>query len=164
MAHEPRLHRALRELLSLRRTGALATRDASDPAMPWVSLVPYAIDAASGDLIIHVSALAAHTRNLECHPRTALLVAAAETPGEPVHALARVSLDLLARTPEHGSADWASARRAYLDRFPEAEPMTELGDFRFVRLSPLGARQVAGFGAARSVDAEELLALLRGTD
>ena len=30
------------------------------------------------------------------------------------------------------------------------------GDFRFVLLRPAGARQVAGFGAARSVDAGEI--------
>jgi hypothetical protein len=33
--------------------------------------------------------------------------------------------------------------------------MTTLGDFRFVRLLLLGARQVAGFGAARSLPADE---------
>jgi hypothetical protein len=44
----------------------------------------------------------------------------------------------------------------YLARFPEAEPMTTLGDFRFLRLTPQGARQVAGFGAARSLSASEL--------
>ena len=49
-----------------------------------------------------------------------------------------------------------ACRHAYLARFPEAEPMTALGDFRFVVLHVLGARQVAGFGAARTVDADEL--------
>lgn len=34
--------------------------------------------------------------------------------------------------------------------------MTALGDLRFVRLSPQDARQVAGFGAARSLSADEL--------
>ena len=80
----------------------------------------------------------------------------AEVAGEPVHALQRVTLDVLAHTPERGSADWQAARSTYLDRFPEAAPMTELGDFRFVVLHVLGARQVAGFGAARTVDADEL--------
>ena len=43
---------------------------------------------------------------------------------------------------------------------PPLEPMTALGDFRFVRLQPIGARQVAGFGAARSLDAAELRAAI----
>jgi hypothetical protein len=39
--------------------------------------------------------------------------------------------------------------------------MTQLGDFRFVAITVTGARQVAGFGAARSIDADELAQVLR---
>jgi putative heme iron utilization protein len=79
-----------------------------------------------------------------------------------VHALPRVTLDCEAATPDAGSATWETCRAAYLARFPEAEPMTHLGDFRFVMLTPTGARHVAGFGAARSVDTDELAQVLRG--
>jgi hypothetical protein len=41
--------------------------------------------------------------------------------------------------------------------------MTQLGDFRFVTIAVNGARQVAGFGAARSIDAEELAQMLHQT-
>ena len=58
-------------------------------------------------------------------------------------------------------AVWLSARRAYLTRFPEAEPMTQLGDFMFVGIAVAGARQVAGFGAARSLDADAVAQALR---
>ena len=34
--------------------------------------------------------------------------------------------------------------------------MTQLGDFRFVAIELKAARQVAGFGAARSIDEEEV--------
>jgi hypothetical protein len=34
--------------------------------------------------------------------------------------------------------------------------MMQLGDFRFVTIAPNAARQVAGFGAARSIDAQEV--------
>lgn len=40
--------------------------------------------------------------------------------------------------------------------------MAALGDFMFVLLRPTGARQVAGFGAARNVDADELARVLGG--
>ena len=62
---------------------------------------------------------------------------------------------------EAGSPEWSAARSVYLARFPEAQPMTELGDFRFVAIAVEGARQVAGFGAARSIDAEDLAQILR---
>ncbi len=162
MTHEPRLSRALRALLAARRTAALGTLDASDPAQTFVSMVPYALLPAQRGLVIHVSGLAAHTRNLLAHPRVSLMVMAGEADGEPVHALARVTLDGTARVPGRDSALWAAARAAYLARFPEAEPMTALADFQFVLITPTQARQVAGFGAARTVDAGDLAQILGG--
>ena len=151
---EHSLTRALRELLSRRRTAALGTLDPDGG--PFVSMVPFAIDAHAGSIVIHISALAAHSRHLQSSPRATLLVCDAEVDGEPVHALARVTLSVDAAWAEPGSDGAHQCRTAYLARFPEAEPMTALGDFRFVRLQPSGARQVAGFGAARSLDAAEV--------
>ena len=156
--HLPRLGHALRALLHERRHAALGTLDAA--GAPFVSMVPFAIDAAAGRLVLHISGLAAHTSHMAAEPRVSLLVTAADAAGQPVHDLARVTLQALAHTPAPGAADWASARAAYLARFPEATPMTELPDFRFITLRITGARQVAGFGAARSVPADELASIL----
>lgn len=156
MAHESRLTTALRELLAVQRVASLGTLD--DAGAPFVSMVPFAVDPADRSVVIHISGLAAHTRNLQRAPRASLMVCSAEVVGEPVHALARVTLDVQAADVD--TADAAACRAVYLARFPEAEPMTALGDFRFVRLRPQGARQVAGFGAARSIDATELLQAL----
>ncbi len=160
MTHEPRLNLALRALLAARRVASLGTLDAEQPELPFVSMVPFAPCASQGGLVIHISALAPHTRNLLAHPQVSLMVMAAEVDGQAVHALPRVTLDALAHVPAPDSPAWAAARAAYLARFPEAEPMTALGDFMFVLLRPTGARQVAGFGAARQVDAQELARLL----
>jgi hypothetical protein len=154
LTSEHGLTRALRELLSRRRTAALGTVDVE--GAPFVSLVPFAIDPVSASLVIHISALAAHSQNLQAKPHASLMVAECEVADEPVHALARVSISVLATWAEPESALSLQCRAAYLARFPEAEPMTTLDDFRFVRLSPQGARQVAGFGAARSLNANEL--------
>ena len=156
--HLPRLGHALRALLHERRHAALGTLDAA--GAPFVSMVPFAVDATAGRLVLHVSGLAAHTGHMAAEPRVSLLVTAADAAGQPVHDLARVTLQALAQTPAPGAADWASARAAYLARFPEATPMTELPDFRFITLQITGARQVAGFGAARSVPADELASIL----
>jgi len=159
MAHEPRLTSALRTLLSSQRIAALGTLDADK--QPFVSMVPFAIDAANGTVVIHVSGLAPHTRNLQTSPQVSLLVMQAEVAGEPVHALPRVTLDGKATVLPPDTASWRDARHAYLERFPEAEPMTQLGDFMFVAISVAGARQVAGFGAARSLDAKAIADALR---
>ncbi len=159
MTHEPRLTLALRGLLNTQRVASLGTL--GDDGQAFVSMVPFAIDASSGSLVIHVSGLAAHTRNLECRPRVSLLVMQAEVANEAVHALARVTLDGMASVLKVDSQPWASGRAAYLARFPEVAYMTQLGDFRFVAIAVTAARQVAGFGAARSMDAEELAQVLR---
>lgn len=119
-------------------------------------MVPYALEPSLGCLVIHVSGLAAHTGNLQARPNVSLLVMQAEVEGEPVHALPRVTLDGLARTLEAGTPAWEVCRVAYVERFPEAEFMTQLGDFRFVAIALNGARQVAGFGATRSIDEEDV--------
>ena len=68
---------------------------------------------------------------------------------------------MLTRILEPDSDAWRVCRAAYLQRFPEAQPMTELGDFTFAAIELKGARQVAGFGSARSIEEAELrLALM----
>jgi len=159
MASEHSLTRALRELFASQRTAALGTLNADGEAV--VSRVPFAIEAETASLVIHVSALAGHTGNLLRHPRASLLISQGEIAGEPVHALPRVTIDVRAEAFEPDRAETQHLRNHYLARFPEAEPMTQLGDFRFMRLRPLGARQVAGFGAARSIDVKTLAQAMR---
>lgn len=159
MSHEPRLSQDLRKLLHTQRVAALGTL--GDDGLPFVSMVPFALEPQSACVVIHVSALAAHTRNLQARPHVSMLVMQAEALGEPVHALPRVTLQGQACVLEPGSTAWADARTAYLARFPEVAPMTELGDFMFVIIQLQGARQIAGFGAARSLDADGIAQLLR---
>ena len=160
--HEPRLTGALRELLHTQRVAALGTL--GPDGSPQVSMVPFALAPQAGCLVLHVSALAAHSRNLQTAPAVSLMVMQAEVAGAPVHALPRVSIDCTAAVLEPGGDTWQLLRSAYLARFPEAEPMTQLGDFRFVALQPRAARHVAGFGAARSVDSDELARVLARPD
>jgi putative heme iron utilization protein len=159
MAHIPRLSKDLRTLLQTQRVAALGTLD--DDGLPFVSMVPYALEPQHGLLIIHVSGLAAHTRNLLARAQVSLLVMKAEQAGEPVHALPRVTLLGQAGVLERDSPGWQQARQAYLTRFPDVEPMTALGDFMFIAIEVIGARQVAGFGAARSLDSDAIRELLR---
>jgi putative heme iron utilization protein len=158
MAHEPRLTKELRELLLAHRVAALGT--CNPDGTPFVSMVPYAIGQDSR-IVIHVSGLAAHTRNLLNTPQVSLLVMQSETAQEPVHALHRVTLLGQAAPLQPETPAWTLARNAYLERFPEAEPMTQLGDFRFIAVNVISANQVAGFGAARTLDEEAITQALR---
>jgi putative heme iron utilization protein len=158
MPHESRLSRELRLLLLSRRVAALGTTD--EKGNPFVSMVPFAACPGRGRVVIHVSGMAAHTRHMQQRPAVSLLVATDETPGAPVHALQRVTMQGTATAPEPGGAEWEECRNAYLDRFPEAEPMTQLGDFRFVAIDVDHGRHVEGFGTARNVTGEELARVL----
>ncbi len=158
-AHESRLNRVLRQLLHTQRVAALGTL--SGDGKPFVSMVPFAIEPGSATLIIHVSLLAPHTRNLLSAPAVSVMVMQPEVPGEPVHALPRVSLDGTAARLQPESAAWQAAKTAYLARFPEAEMMTQLGDFSFFAISVSEARHIAGFGSARPLEPEELATVLR---
>jgi putative heme iron utilization protein len=157
--HEPRLTQALRTLLATQRVAALGTLGPN--GLPFVSMVPFALETSAPCLVIHVSTLAPHTRNLQVRPAVSVLVMQAEQADLPVHALPRVTLQCEATVLTPGSAGWAAARAAYLARFPEAEPMTQLGDFMFVAITLQAAHQVAGFGAARTLDAAALAQMLR---
>ena len=157
--HEPRLTRALRNMLNTQRVASLGTLNAEGG--PFVSMVPFAIEPTAACLVIHVSLLAPHTRNLLSNPAVSVMVMQPEVAGEPVHALPRVSMDGMAARLQPDSPSWLAARHVYLARFPDAEPMTHLGDFSFVAIYPTAARQVAGFGTARPLEAEELTSVLR---
>lgn len=169
MAHESRLQQSLRELLNAQRTAALAVQplaDFSAPNLPAPSLsfVPWAWCSEFSCLVIHVSGLASHTSAMQTHTAVSLMMVAAEVPGRGVHALERISIVGVASTPPRESALWQAAKSSYLARFPEAEAMTMLGDFRFICITPDAGRHVAGFGAARDVSAHELIETLNAPE
>jgi hypothetical protein len=151
--------RALRRLLDTRPVAALATLHRGEPA---VSMVPFVLPGGRDELLIHVSALATHTRDMQEHPRVSLLVMAEPEASVPPQALSRVSLQAEARTLARGSDDYAAARAAYLARFPDAEVTFELADFSIVALRPVSARLVAGFARADALAGEGLADWLRG--
>jgi heme iron utilization protein len=178
--------RALRCLVDRQPVAALGTLHRGEPA---VSMVPFTLarlpaittpgipaaghpcpDVRRHDdppdracpvhLVIHVSGLASHTRNLNDHPRASVLVVDELAPGASPLALPRVSFDAEACLLDRDSDRWTAAREAYLARLPEAEDLFELGDFRLVALKPLAVRLVAGFGRAGTLTGDELYAWL----
>ncbi|MCK6427251.1 MAG: pyridoxamine 5'-phosphate oxidase family protein [Burkholderiaceae bacterium] len=161
--HLSRLDEQLVRLLRERPVAALACLD--DDGAPALSMVPFAVDAAqegaAGVLILHVSGLAAHTRQMARDARVSLLILDRDDAAEMPQALPRASLQATAAFVEPGSPAHAHCEALYLARHPQAALMTQLPDFRFVRLLPSVLRHVAGFGAARGVDGELLAAVLR---
>lgn len=156
--------RFLKHLLTQQRVAALGTLHGGDPQ---VTMVPFALDrhdTADPALLIHISALATHTRDLRAHPRASLLVMDTLTDPEAAQALGRVTLQGDARFLERDTAEDDHARAVYLARFPSAAVTFELSDFSMVRITPHSARLVAGFGRAFGFTHDSLAQALQLND
>jgi putative heme iron utilization protein len=141
-------------LLRRHRWGALATLEPD--GTPYASSVAFVVEADFSGVLLHLSSLAPHTRNLLQRPAVSLLVSETDAGDGDPQTLPRLSLlgDITAIARD--SADYAPARQTYLRRLPSAEPLFEFGDFRLFRLVPREARFVGGFASARRFDASAL--------
>ncbi len=152
---DPPLAGLLHALLAGRAVAALATLH---DGRPFSSMVPFAVTTTGGRLrlVVHVSGLAAHTRDMRSVPEVCLMVMAPEMDDVPPQALPRVSISgramfIPADHPEH-----AALKAAYLQKFPEAADLFQLGDFSIVAIEPESARFVAGFARAMTLSPESL--------
>lgn len=144
----------LAALLGGQRWAALATLE--EGLFPYASAVAYACEPDLSGLLMHLSRLAPHTRNLLASPRASLLITTPDSGGEEPQALPRVSL-LGAVTPlEKGSTEWERAKGRYLERLPAAAERFDFPDFLLFRFVPTEARWVGGFARARRFDAAAL--------
>jgi putative heme iron utilization protein len=155
---KPEHAESLRSIVLNQRVGALGTLH---DAQPFVSMVPFALIEAGAGLVIHVSRLAAHTRDMLLHPQVSLLVMAPATADTLPQALPRVTLQGEAQALDEDDPLYPSARSAYLARFPESEPMFGFGDFSLFVIRPASLRLVAGFAQVRTLAPEDLVAALR---
>ncbi|MEP7180706.1 MAG: pyridoxamine 5'-phosphate oxidase family protein [Betaproteobacteria bacterium] len=128
---------------------------------PGLSMVPYAIHPDPFALIILVSALAAHTQDMDREPRVGLLVMDPERDDTPAHTLARVAIEATVQRLAADDARYATARAAYTARFPDMTMLFELGDFALFALEPVAVRAVLGFASAHSLTPETLARAVR---
>jgi heme iron utilization protein len=155
------VEREAAELIRTERWAALATLTFTvmGARVPQTSMVAYAI--ADGSLIFHVSRLAAHTRAMIGHPVAALAVSRPDRGDGDPQELPRVLLQGRVTLLERGSPAEAEAAHAYVARLPAAADRLQLGDFLFVRFTPLEVRYVGGFAQAATLKwsdvAKELL-------
>jgi len=149
MNHE--LTVVLQQLLHDRMTAALGTLH---QGKPFVSMVPYAV-AKDGSFILHVSRLASHTADMLDNPDVSLLIAESEGSEKMAQELARVTIEGGVEILDRDSEKYATAREAYLSRFPDAAPLFEFADFNIFIIRPISVRIIAGFGKAGSITGEE---------
>jgi len=119
-------------------------------------MVAYAAEPGLRGLLMFLSMLGAHTRDLIADPRASLVVGAPDPgEGDPQN-LARVTLDGSAHEVARHEAGFAEAWAVYVGRFPDAAPRIALTDFVLMRFVPESARYVGGFARAATYSAAEL--------
>ena len=154
---DPELSNRLRALIGSQEVAALGTLHDGEP---FVSMVPYALLPEGAGFVIHVSALAGHTKDMLAHPQVSLLVMATPSADVSAQALARVTVQGdAARIPDDAPVH-ALAKAAYLARFPQSAQTFELGDFALFAIRPKLARFVGGFAQAKTIGPEGLAAAL----
>lgn len=149
----------LQRLLARERWGCLATLDADGaPRAAMVAVVP---DPLEGELLLHLSTLSRHTRNLLERPRVSLAVSEQYAGQADPQTLARVSVQGQAREVARDEASFERLRTVYVGAIPDAAQRFGFGDFRLLRLVADDARYVGGFARAFAVDAGTLRQVLR---
>ena len=138
--------RDARRLLRAHRYGALCTQSQKFAGYPFGSITPYLADQ-DGSLIIHISALAEHTKNIGCDPRVSLITHNQDSP----------DIRMQGRVTVIGDATRTDQQPRYLRYFPEAEALTRL-DFAFYRIKPVAIRYIGGIGSIHWIDMQHYAA------
>ena len=149
--------KALRDLLQAQQVAALGTLHKGHP---FVSMVPFAALPDGTGLVIHVSLLATHTKDMTSNPNVSLLVMAQPTPHVPPQAIPRVTIQGQATQCAEPSQVHAEAKAAYLARFPQSAEMFSFADFSLFVIQPMSARFVGGFAQAASLSPALLASIL----
>lgn len=140
--------RAARQLLRAHRYGALSTLSKKFDGHPFGSITPYLVDH-DGSLLILISTLAEHTKNIQNDPRVSLIT----------HNQEDSHIQTQGRITVVGAASLIAEReqagKRYLRYFPEAQTYFAMHDFQFYRIVPLALRYIGGFGDIHWVKAEK---------
>lgn len=143
----------IRAMLGSSRISFLATSGNNGPES---SMAPYAIFGDS--ILLHLSGLAAHSRNIKENPFIGLMICTPETSAVSPLALPRLSLK--GNASPVGEAQYEAAKTTYLKAIPDAEPLFSFGDFTLFQFTPEHIHWVGGFGAARKISLKDWSILL----
>jgi len=117
---------------------------------PETSMAPFAV--YNGDIVLHLSGLAKHSKNIQSNPNVGLMVCTPESENSSPLALARLSLTgIIEAVPQ---AEHEAYQQAYLKHVPDAEPLFSFPDFTLYRIKVDTVHWIGGFGKARKIPLE----------
>ena len=136
-----------RRMLRAHRYGTLSTLSKKFDGFPFGSITPYLVDH-DGSLLIFISTLAEHTKNIRHDPRVSLITHDQRDP----HIQTQGRVTVVGNARLEPAREQAGLR--YLRYFPEARIYFEMQDFSFYRISPVAIRYIGGFGKIHWADLE----------
>ncbi|MDD4911318.1 MAG: pyridoxamine 5'-phosphate oxidase family protein [Sideroxydans sp.] len=131
--------RIARQMLRAHRYGVLSTLSKKFDGHPFGSITPYLVDH-DGSLLILISGLAEHTKNILSDSRVSLITHDQNDPH--IQTQGRVTLVGNATL----DPDRERCGKRYLRYFPEAHTYFDMADFNFFRIVPFAIRYIGGFG------------------
>ena len=140
--------REARQMLRAHRYGALCTLSKKFDGHPFGSITPYLV-GHDGSLLILISTLAEHTKNIQHDPRVSLITHNQDDP----HIQTQGRVTVVGKA--HFVAEREQAGKRYLRHFPEAQTYFAMHDFSFYRIVPQTLRYIGGFGNIHWVKAED---------
>lgn len=115
---------------------------------PVAAVLPFAVTADGGALLVHVSALARHARGLFDGAPVGIAVHAAVTADRDPMQVPRLTVQATARAIEPGAPGFAAAAARLVARFPAAATTLRLPDFSVYALELGRGRYIEGFARA----------------
>lgn len=149
----------LAQLLCGQRWACFGTQDKEQPYVSWVAFVA---EADFSGLVLHLSRLAKHTRNLEAEPLVSLALSEPDDGQGDPQQLARLTLQGRVGAIGRDDERYEELKTLYLAGLPDAEMMFQFADFSLYRFTPESGRYVEGFASSHAINAEKLCAASKG--
>lgn len=136
-----------RKMLRAHRYGVLSTLSKKFDGYPFGSITPYLVDH-DASLLILISTLAEHTKNILQDPRVSLIAHDQHNP----HIQSQGRITVVGNAAPEPDGEQAALR--YQRYFPESQAYFAMHDFSFYRIRPIAIRYIGGFGRIHWVDME----------
>ncbi|MDC8830008.1 HugZ family pyridoxamine 5'-phosphate oxidase [Alteromonas gilva] len=140
------LSQEAKQLCRAQHSGVLSTQSTSMPGYPFGSIVPFVI-THTGDVIIYISDIALHTRNIKANDKVSLTVF--DPSEEDSQSNGRVTI-----MGDAQLADSPDNAELYFRLFPQAEAYQHTHDFHFYRINVARVRYIGGFGKIHWINPE----------
>jgi len=153
---DPTTLAAIRHLLDTERVLTAAVMVDGEPV---AALLPFALGATHGSLLVQASGLARHTRGLVHGTTIGVVVHRAVTPDLDAMQVPRLTVQATVHLLDRDDQAFDDAAARFIHRFAHASTTLALGDFRLFELVLGRGRYVEGFARAFNVSGETFRAL-----